>query len=402
MNLKSDKLKSSTPQIRQQIEATLMDLSNVRIREHFGLVSNDTHTGQFCFLISPPKGRGSVEKYDYVLLDHPLFGEACQVLAVITDITSYEDVAGGSSIGDKIGKMLATAEIAGYIDLRNETRPLLKVLVPPTPGCRVYVPLKKFLEDILNRNAKGEVFKSPIQIGVFEASSAEEPGNYLGIKCFIDAQDFISKHTIISAMAGAGKTHTAKLIIQEMTGKTSAQIIIFDPYNEYSSILDATVKTIEFNSRMDKETLSKEIRKGQVTILNAHGSTLEEKRSFYINTLQQLSKLRLEEKTKPLFVIIEEAENLKGEMLDQVVAEGRKIGIFLCFLTTHPTDLGGRILSQMGNQIIGKTTDKEDIEYLANMVSSTNISFSGLAFGEMIINGINSNRPMKVHVKQFA
>ncbi len=100
-----------------------MDLSNVRIREHFGLVSNDTHTGQFCFLVSPPKNRGSVEKYDYVLVDHPLFGEACQVLAVITDITSYEEVA-GSTIGDKMGKMLATAEIIGYIDLRNEIRPI--------------------------------------------------------------------------------------------------------------------------------------------------------------------------------------------------------------------------------------------------------------------------------------
>ena len=111
-----------------------MDLSNVRIREHFGLVSNDTHTGQFCFLISPPKNRSGLEKHDYVLLDHPLFGEVCQILAVITDITSYEQVAGGSSIGDKMGKMLATAEIVGYIDLRNDNKPLCEVLVPPNPG----------------------------------------------------------------------------------------------------------------------------------------------------------------------------------------------------------------------------------------------------------------------------
>jgi DNA helicase HerA-like ATPase len=375
-----------------------MDLSNVRIREHFGLVSNDTHTGQFCFLVSPPKNRASVEKYDYVLVDHPLFGEACQVVSVITEITSYEDVAGGSSIGDKVGKMLATTEIVGFIDLRNENKPLCKVLVPPNPGCRVYVPLKKFLEDTLNRNAKGEVFKTPIEIGMLEASSAEEPGNYFGLKSFVDAQDFTSKHTIITAVAGAGKTHTAKILIQEMADKTSSQIILFDPYNEYTSALNTVAKTVELNAKIDKDTIAKEIRKGQTTILNASGLTQQEKRSFYTDALQLLLKLRLEGKIKHLFIVIEEAENLKGETLDRVVAEGRKIGMFVCLLTTHPTELGGKILSQMGNQIIGKTTDKEDIEYLANMAGTAN-SLSNLALGEWIVNGINANRAMKVHVK---
>jgi DNA helicase HerA-like ATPase len=376
-----------------------MDLSNVRIREHFGLVSNDTHTGQFCFIVSPPKSRASVEKYDYVLVDHPLLGDACQVLAVISDITSYEEIA-GSTLGDKMGKMLATAEIIGYIDLRNELRPMGKVLVPPNPGCRVYVPLKKFLEDTLSRNIKGEAFKAPIEIGTFEASSAEEPGNYYGIKCFIDAQDFTSKHTIITAVSGAGKTHTAKLLIQEMIDTTSAQIILFDPYNEYSNILSLTAKFTELNAKMDKDILSKEVRKGQITILNAHGLTLEEKRSFYTEALQLLMKLRIEEKIKPLFVVIEEAENLKGETLDQVVAEGRKIGLFVCLLTTHPTELGGKILSQMGNQIIGKTTDNQDIALITNMAGPTN-ALPSLELGEWIINGINANRPMKVHVKGF-
>jgi DNA helicase HerA-like ATPase len=375
-----------------------MDLSNVRIREHFGLVTNDTHTGEFNFLVSPPKNRGSVEKQDYVLVDHPLLGEACQILAVITEITSYEEVT-GSTIGDKMGKMLATAEVVGYIDLRNETRPICKVLVPPNPGCRVYVPLAKFLEDILNRNAQGEPFKTPIQIGMFEASSAEKTENNGRVKCFMDTQDFTSKHTIITAVAGAGKTHTAKLLIQEMSGKTPAQIVLFDPYNEYSNILSATAKITVLNAKTEKETLAKEIRKSQITILNAHGLTPEEKRSFYTESLKTLLKLRVEEKVQPLFLLIEEAENLKGEALDQVVSEGRKIGVFACLLTTHPAELGGKILSQMGNQIIGKTTDKEDIEYLANMAGTANGSLPSLALGEWIINGISANRHMKVHVR---
>ncbi len=373
-----------------------MDLSAVRIREHFGLVSNDTHTGQFCFLVSPPKNRGTLEKYDYVLVDHPLFGEACQVLAVITDITSYEEVA-GSTVGDKMGKMLATAEIIGFVDLRNEIRPLGKVLIPPNPGCRVYVPLKKFLEDTLNRNAKGEVFKKPIQIGTLEGSSAEEAGTNSEVKYFIDAQDFTSKHSIITSIAGAGKTHIAKLLMQEMSGKTSVQIIFFDPYNEYSDALGPSSKRIEINAKTDRDVLDTEVKKGQTTILNAKDLAPEEKRSFYLESMQLLLKLRLEEKINPLFLIIEEAENLKGELLNRVVAEGRKIGIFVCLLTTSPTELGGKILSQMGYQIMGKITNKEDIEYLSNMIGATN-ALPELGVGEWIINGISNNRPTKLRI----
>jgi DNA helicase HerA-like ATPase len=373
-----------------------MDLSSVRIREHFGLVSNDTHTGQFCFLVSPPKSRRSLEKYNYVLVDHPLFGETCQVLAVITDITSYEEVA-GSTIGDKMGKMLATAEIIGFVDLRNEIRPLNKVLIPPNPGCRVYVPLKKFLEDTLNRNTKGEVFKTPILIGTLEGLSAEEAGANSEVKCFIDAQDFTSKHSIITSVTGAGKTHLAKLLIQEMSGKTSAQIILFDPYNEYSDTSNPLLKKIEAKAKTDKDSLDKEVKKGEMTVLNAQGLASEEKRAFYLQSLQQLLKLRLEERIKPLFIIIEEAENLKGEVLNQVVAEGRKIGVFVCLLTTNPAELGGKIFSQMGHQIIGKTTNKEDIEYLSNLVGVKNV-LPELTVGEWIINGISKNRPTKMHM----
>jgi DNA helicase HerA-like ATPase len=373
-----------------------MDLSNVRIREHFGLVSNDTHTGQFSFLVSPPKGKGSVEKYDYILIDHPLFGEACQVLSVITDITSYEEVA-GSTIGDKMGKMLATAKIEGYIDLRNEIRPLRQVLVPPNPGCRVYIPLKKFLEDSLNRNAKGEVFKVPIQIGTFEGSSVHEQNSSGSIKCFLDAQELTSKHAIITAVAGAGKTHTAKFLIKEISGKTSSQIIVFDPYNEYSNAIETQSNAIVVNSKINTETLANEIKKGQTTILNGHGLAPQEKRSFYIEALQTLLKLRSEDKIKQVFLIIEESENLIGETLNQIISEGRKTGIFTCLSSTHPSQLGGSILSQIGTQIIGKTTNKEDIQYLENMAGTTN-TLPDLTLGEWIFNGIISNRPLKVHV----
>ena len=141
-----------------------------------------------------------------------------------------------------MGKMLATAEIVGYVDLRNENKPLCEVLVPPNPGGRVYIPLKKFLEDILNRNTKGETFKAPIEIGMFLNSSAEDQESQGRIKCFLDAQDFTSKHSLIAAGPGAGKTTLGKLLLQEIASKTSAQIILFDSYNEYSNVIESEKK----------------------------------------------------------------------------------------------------------------------------------------------------------------
>jgi DNA helicase HerA-like ATPase len=372
-----------------------MDLSSVRIREHYGLVSNDTHTGQFSFLVSPPKGRGSVEKHDYVLIDHPLFGEACQVLAVITDITSYEEVA-GSTIGDKMGKMLATAEIAGYVDLRKENKSMREVLVPPNPGCRVYIPLKSFLDDILNRNTEGEAFKTPIEIGMFQNSSAEDQEKQGLIKCYLDAQDFTSKNSIIAAGPGAGKTHLAKLLLHEISSKTSTQIVLFDSYNEYLGVIE-TARRIEINQKTDKDSLSKMIKKGLITVLNAQGLELEEKRSFFLESLQTILRLRMENKIMPLLLIVEEAENLKGDVLNQAVIIGRKIGISLCLVTSNPSELGGKILSQMGYQIIGKTTNTED-KCTLSKAAATNNGSANLAVGEWIINGVSINKPTKVHL----
>ena len=194
--------------------------------------------------------------------------------------------------------MLATAEIIGFIDLNNEAKPLRKVLVPPNPGCRVYVPTQKFLEDTLNRNTKGEAFKTPIEIGVFDATSAEQPGEGGIIKCFIDMQDFTSKHTIITAMAQTGKTSLAKKLVEAISKNLQIQTIVFDHYNEYSSLLQS--KTIGLNR--NQEALVKEMKNGQIINLTSQVMTPEERKAAYEETLKFLLSLRREEKIQPYLI----------------------------------------------------------------------------------------------------
>ena len=436
-----------------------MDLTKVRIREHFGIVTNDTSTVQFSFLVSPPKNRAGAEKESYIALDHPVFGDACPVLAVVREIKSYEEVA-GSTLSERIGKMLAIAETVGYVDIRNDVRPMRKLLVPPNPGSRVYMPYSEFLEDTFSRSADGRAFKQALNLGKIQSVATSLKENVKAIRFYFDAEDLTNRHSLIAAMDGAGKTHVSSVIIEELANKTTHPIIIFDPYNEYITVGAAAknlesllengepvskqypfsfpvsilttnpekiTKKLEKNGiaplenrkisvknipgqwssspndkaeRETKENLIKSIETNKVTIVNPEGFGLEERNNLFRYCLEVLWKGRLEGSVDPIFVIIEDSENFKGELLERIASEGGKIGIFLCLLSKHPTELGGRILSQMGNQLLGRTTDKDDLEYLKNMVTETSGLLPQLTVGEWIINGITSRGPTRVFVRE--
>ncbi len=232
-----------------------MDLSNVRIKEHFGIVTNDTKISQFNFLISPPKNRESIELQDVICLDHPMHGDSCQILAEVKDISSYEEVA-GSTIGDRLGKKLAAAQIIGYVDLRNEKHQMCKLLVPPNPGSRVYMPYTKFLEDAFKRGVEGKSYTQPLYLGKAEIFAVSQDGNDEQIGFYLDAIDIVSKHMLISAVDGAGKTHATAVIIEELSNKTNHPIVIFDPNNEYCklSIPENKILTITINSTNAKNS----------------------------------------------------------------------------------------------------------------------------------------------------
>ena len=296
-----------------------MDLVNIRIKEHFGLLSSDTNTTQFTFLVSPPKNRETIEKQDIVCLNHPVYGDTCQVFAEIKEITSYEEVA-GSTIGDRIGKRLATAQIIGYVDLRNEAQPMRKLLVPPNPGSRIYMPYASFLENVFSRGTDGKACAQPLYLGRAEIFGASQENNDQQIICYLNGADLTSKHTLISAVDGAGKTYTSTVIIEELANKTSQPIVILDPNNEYTSIGTAATsdKNYPFNfqtaiinaNKENADTVSKKIKQHQVTIINAENLTLSEKSQYYADILNELTKNRREKTIPPFLLVVENAENL--------------------------------------------------------------------------------------------
>jgi len=52
-----------------------------------------------------------------------------------------------------------------------------------------------------------------------------------------------------------------------------------------------------------------------------------------------LCKARSEGSVEPFVLVVEEAESIEAETLRRVAAEGRKLGVALCLVPQHPTEI---------------------------------------------------------------
>jgi DNA helicase HerA-like ATPase len=387
----------------------VLDISNVHVKEHCGLVSNDTGTVYFTFLISPLKNRAPIEKETYVTVNHPVLGEAYPVLAIVSEIKSYQEVA-GSSLVERVGKMLATAQIVGYVSAKDENRVLHKLRVPPNPGAQVYMPYADFLQDIFTRNSQGKPYTQPLWLGEIHAYATTAQDKLARINFYLDANEVLGKHMLIAAIDGAGKTHTGSVLVEEVAAKTASPIVILDPYSEYNRsgkgaklAVPERWKTSPDSAKPEvKEVLEKSIKANKVTIVNPTDLTPQEKQALFEHCLASLVKSRQEGKIGPVFVVVEDAENFKRGLLEEVTHEGRKAGVSLCLLATNPSELGGRILAHMGTVFIGKTVEKSDVDCMRNAAGENAAYLPQLTIGEWVVNTLTSALPIQVTVRNHS
>jgi DNA helicase HerA-like ATPase len=146
------------------------------------------------------------------------------------------------------------------------------------------------------------------------------------------------------------------------------------------------------------DAMTKKIKQGQVTIITAENLTLTEKTDHYTIILNALTKDRREKTIQPFFLIIEEPENLPPQLIQEIHTTKNEISTIL--VTSHPTILGGKVLSQIQNYIIGKTHDPQDLDYLKNVICGCEEQLPSLGVGEWLVNGLNIVRPTKIHVRK--
>lgn len=117
------------------------------------------------------------------------------------------------------------------------------------------------------------------------------------------------------------------------------------------------------------------------------------------------------DKRKKCYIFFEEAHNyipsqrgtLCKEMIIKLAREGRKYGIYLCFITQRPRYFDQTAFSQTSNKIIFGMSHPDDIKYsLDDSIYYDNnftSSIQGLLTGECIINGTAYKAPLLVHIE---
>jgi DNA helicase HerA-like ATPase len=442
------------------VRVAWMNSNEVRLKEHVGIVTSDTSTVQFSFFVTPLKNKTWLGKEDYVMVDHPVFGELCPLLAVVKEIRNYEEVV-GTTVNEKTVETVAAAEILGYVDLRNpETRPLRKSFVPPSPGSKVYLPYLEFLEDVFLRDFDGRRVVHALHVGTLESRATYRNGDAGSLSFCLNAEDFMRQHFLVAGMTGTGKTHAAAVVVEELANKTDLPVVVLDSFGEYVTVgfagknfeqfvkagrVSAKDYVFEFGvsvfafdpetvkRRLDRfgvsvgksgrfvaksfsgkwrefpdekavravgEELGDVVKRGQVLVVDGAGLGLEERRRLFSCCLSALWGCRVEGSVVPFVLVVDEAESVETALLERVASEGKKLGIMMCLLSQHPAGIGGRVFSQMGAQVMGRMMDAEDLELLKGVAGDDSAVLSKLRTGEWIVNGVGLMRPQKVLVRE--
>jgi hypothetical protein len=170
--------------------------------------------------------------------------------------------------------------------------------------------------------------------------------------------------------------------------------VVVDPNGEYTNLAAANYTTVTLTPQT--KTLPKTAA-NQLTILNGQSFSLAEKSRFFSNQIAALTKAKLEKTIPSFLLVIEDPENINADALKEVVTS--KLGVTAILVTSHPTGLQPGFLSQLGNQIVGKTVDPQDTAYLKGMLNCTEQELTSLCQGEFIVNSLNLARPVKVQIK---
>jgi hypothetical protein len=348
---------------------------------------------------------------------------------------------------------MAVGQVLGYMDLKEAIKtgvmPLRQMLVPVSPGTRVYLPYHNFLQAIFSRNLEGKPFIHAVHLGVHCLSSNDEYGILRDINFYLDVVESCNQHTLLTSMTGSGKTHTATIIAEELVNKHDHNVIIFDSHGEYTTIgankqnfeelvqkYDGLLREYPFNIRTSiytnqyEETVNtlikhkielgeesnyivkpikavskEDLNLRKLTIFNMSGLSPSDRGSLFTDCMSTLYEGRMRKQLPPFFLIVEEAGNLihnteAAALLQRIASEGTKYGISMCLLCQHPAEVNDKILSQMSVQIMGRIVNPYDLECLKYMAQEKVYNLPSFRVGEWLINGVTLLHPIKIHVRE--
>ena len=189
----------------------------------------------------------------------------------------------------------------------------------------------------------------------------------------IDADKLVTGRTCIIGQSGSGKSYTVAVFCEELA-KNNIGFCIIDTEGEYFSLKEkypllwvGSNENCEIDiNDVNFSTLSEKIlKKDFPTIIDV--SEVDDPQKIVSNFLKSMYKTSGKLK-KPFLIIIEEIDKFAPQRgnnvieIEEISKRGRKRGLGLTIATQRPALVNKNVLSQCGNQIVGKLTIKNDID----------------------------------------
>jgi hypothetical protein len=241
------------------------------------------------------------------------------------------------------------------------------------------------------------------------------PSLYLGLRdgtpFSADADKIVTGRTCVIGASGSGKSYLVAVICEELC-KAGIPFLIVDTEGEYHTLKEKhdllwvgdDAKCDVRLSELKLGDLAAAAPVSQPIILDlsdsgAKSSVLEE---FLTLLYAEVSRRRL-----PYLVILEEADRFipqAGErlpVLGEMARRGRKRGLGLVICTQRPSVVDKNVLSQCGNQLIGRLVIRNDLQAVSHFFPGQRLpkQLTTLAPGTFYVMGDLTLQPFPMSVR---
>jgi len=228
----------------------------------------------------------------------------------------------------------------------------------------------------------------------------------------VDANVLATGRTCVIGSSGSGKSYAVGVICEELC-KTRVPFAIIDTEGEHSGLKekyeviwigDDPACDLQW-SNLDTERLATQAPDVAPLVLDV--SETEEPKKKVASLLLGLYK-EVEKRRTPYLIIVEEADRFipqSGERLPifgEVARRGRKRGMGMMVCTQRPSLVDKNVLSQCGNQLIGKLVIRNDLQAVAQFFSGHELpkQLTTLEAGKFFAMGGLSTPPKLVSIRK--
>ncbi len=188
----------------------------------------------------------------------------------------------------------------------------------------------------------------------------------------IDAQELVTGRTCVIGQSGSGKSYLIAVLCEQLLQNNIAFCIV-DTEGEYFSLkekfqllwvggneADVNIESVDFY-----DLVSKSIQHNVPVILDV--SDVLDHRKVVSDFASKLYEIENQVK-QPYLFIVEEADRFVPQSKDslkeieEISKRGRKRGLGLLVASQRPALVNKNVLSQCGNQLIGKLTTENDLK----------------------------------------